>query len=361
MSKTWILVLAGGGGTRFWPASTRQTPKHLLPLLPDGRTLLQATLDRAAALTDRERIFVVTSADQADAVRENAGDRVGEQGLIVEPVPRNTGPAIALALVALSLRGAGAHDPVIVLPADAGIDDDEAFRACLRTACAAAVAHKSIVTVGVPPTRPATGYGYLGLGAEEEVEGAEATVRAVLQFREKPDHRTAKEWVASGNFWWNAGIFVFRLGYLWYVMGELREDLDLAMATMGACLQQDDRAALAAEYSRLESISIDYAVMEKAPSVLGVGATFGWSDLGSWDAIAEVLGALPGGVGVAASAAADDADGNVVWAPGRKVGLLGVSGLIVAVTDDAVLVADRERAQEVKGIAAALANSSGDA
>ena len=346
----WILLLAGGSGTRFWPASTRDEPKHLLPLLEGGRTLLEATLDRALALTGPDHVFVVTAADQAPAVAAVLAEQLPLEQIIAEPVPRNTAPAIALAMVHLSLRGAGPHDPVVVLPTDAWIDDDAGFKAAIERAMQAAVQHKAIVTLGVPPDRPATGYGYLGLGGPEETEGEGLPVRKVLQFREKPDQRTAETWLASGNFWWNAGIFVFRLGYLWYVMGDLREDLDVAMAVLGACVQQDDEAALAEEYGKLESISIDYAVMEQAPSVLTVPAEVGWSDLGSWDAIARVLGTVPGGVGRAASVVAEESSRNVVYAPGRTVALVGIEDVVVVAQGDAILVARRSRAEDVKAV-----------
>lgn len=356
-AQPWILLLAGGAGTRFWPASRRAEPKHLLPLLEGGKSLLQATVDRVASLTSPERVFVVTAADQAARTVEALEGRLPSEQLIVEPEPRNTAPAIALAIVTLRLKGGDTHDPVLVLPCDAWVDDVEGFQAALERASAAAVQHKAIVTLGVPPTRPATGYGYLGLGPEEETEGEGLPVRKVLRFTEKPDRELATKYVDSGNFWWNAGIFAFRLGYLWYVMGDLREDFDIGMMQLGACLQQEDSAALAEEYAKLEAISIDYAVMEDAPSVLAVPADVGWSDLGSWDATAPLMSDVDGGLGRADLVLAEDSADNLVYAPGKVVGLVGVSGLAVVVTDDAVLVVPRERAQEVRALVGRLAEA----
>ena len=353
-TQPWILLLAGGSGTRFWPASRREEPKHLLPLLDDGRSLLQETVARVKELTDPERVFVVTAADQAARTATELDGLLSHEQLIVEPEPRNTAPAIALSMVHLSLKGAGPHDPVMVLPCDAWVQDVDGLRAALRRAADAAVEHKAIVTLGVPPTAPSTGYGYLGLGQEEPTEGEGLPVRKVHKFTEKPDEVTARQYVASGNYWWNAGIFVFRLGYLWYVMGDLREDFDIGMALLGGCVQQDDPAGLAEEYAKLEAISIDYAVMEDAPSVLAVPADVGWSDLGSWDAAAPLLGPVDGGLGRAGLVLADDAEDNLVFAPGKAVGLVGVSGLAVVVTDDAVLVVPRERAQDVRALVGRL-------
>lgn len=347
--QPWVLILAGGSGERFWPASRREMPKHLLPLLRGGSTLLRATIERLVDVAEPARVFVITAADQAQVVRIDLGGVLPDENLIVEPVPRNTAPAIALAMVHLGLRGAGPHDPVVVLPSDHWIEDTEAFAGVLRRAVEAAREHRAIVTLGVTPTHPATGYGYLGLGGEVETAGeGNLSVRQVLQFREKPDLAVARQYVESGKYWWNAGIFVFRLGYLWYVMGDLREDLDTAMQVMSACIQQEDAAALLEEYGKLESISIDHAVMQDAPSVLAVPCEVGWTDLGSWDTVGGVL-----------SEARDttvrdlvevEAAGNVVWAPGRTVALVGVRDLVVVATDDAILVVPRDRAQQVRQV-----------
>ena len=349
--RPWVLILAGGGGTRFWPASRREHPKHLLPLLAGDRTLLRATVDRLWSLTDAERILVVTSADQAQLVRMEVEGQLPAENVVVEPVARNTAPAIALAMVHLGLRGVGPHDPVIVLPSDHWIDDVDAFVAALRRAVEAARQHKAIVTLGVTPTGPATAYGYLGLGGALETQGdQELSVRHVLQFREKPDPATAQEYFDSGKYLWNAGMFAFRLGYLWYVLGDLREDLDVAMQVFSACIQQDEQEALLEEYGKLESISIDHAVMEEAPSVLTVPLDVGWGDLGSWDSVGPLLAETDAGGHRADELVSWDAAGNVVFAPGKTVALVGVSDLVVVATDDAVLVVPRDRAQEVRAI-----------
>jgi len=343
-SKPWVFILAGGSGRRFWPASRRETPKHLLPLGPDGQTLLRATVERARTITDPARVVVVTAADQAVAVLDDVGDLIEADNVISEPVPRNTAPAIALAIVTIALRGAGPHDPIIVLPSDHGIADRDAWEASLRRAVDAASEHKTIVTLGVEPTFASTGFGYLGLGGEEPTEGdSDLPVRTVLQFREKPEQGVADGYLAAGGWWWNAGIFVFRLGYLWYVMGDLREDLDVGMQLLSACIQQGDAEALLEEYSKLEAISVDYAVMEQAPSMMAVPLDCGWTDLGSWDAL--------DGLAEATDVVAREAVGNVVYAPGKTVALVGVSDLVVVATDDAILVMPRARAQEVREIA----------
>ncbi|MCP4867666.1 MAG: NTP transferase domain-containing protein [Proteobacteria bacterium] len=353
-TKPWVFILAGGSGRRFWPASRRETPKHLLPLGPDGGTLLRATVQRALGITIKDRVLVITAADQAAAVLADVGDLIIRDNLLAEPVPRNTAPAIALGIVTVALRGAGPHEPIIVLPSDHGLTDLEAWEASLRRAVDAASEHKTIVTLGVEPTFASTGFGYLGLGGEEETAGdSDVPVRKVLQFREKPSVELAEDYFAAkGSWWWNAGIFVFRLGYLWYVMGDLREDLDLGMQLLSACIQQGDQAALAEEYAKLESISVDYAVMEQAPSLMSVPLDCGWSDLGSWDALE--------GLAQAEEVVAVGSSDNVVYAPGKTVALVGVSDLVLVATDDAILVMPRERAQEVKDVTDELAERGRD-
>jgi mannose-1-phosphate guanylyltransferase/mannose-6-phosphate isomerase len=342
---TWALILAGGSGTRFWPASTRATPKQLLPLLPDGRCLLEATVERLAGVADR--CAVITAADQVDGVRA-----VTDVALTVEPEPRNTAPAILLGVADCLRAGAGDEDVILILPSDAWVADEAAWRASLATALRAAAEHEAIVTLGVPPTRPATGYGYLSLGevVEPAARDGAPCVRRLRRFEEKPDRATAEAYLRSGDAWWNAGIFGFRVGVLRRVLDAVRPDLAAGLQRL-ATAPGTERAAA---YATLEKQSIDYAVMERAPAVLAAEAVMGWSDLGSWDALEPVLDPVEGGVGRAATVAATDARDNVVFAPGCRVALLGVEGLVVVVTDDGVLVAPKDRAQEVRDLARRL-------
>ncbi len=349
-----VLILAGGAGTRFWPASRRAAPKHVLGLGPDGTSLLKATIDRCLRFVHNSRVHVITTPDQVEIVGPEC-EAIPRENIFVEPAPRNTAPAIALGLVALSRRGGGPHDPVVILPADAWVDDDEAFKLAMRRAVGVARSEKTIVTLGVPPDRAATGYGYLELGDPLGSHvGGEIPVRAVTRFHEKPDAATAEAYLASGNHLWNAGIFVGRLGYLWYVMGAVREDLDVAMQIFGAILEEPDQSALPEEYAKLESISFDHAVMEQAPSVHAVEVGFRWSDLGDWHAVGQALDEVDGGRGLADRVVAVDAKDNVVFAPGKTVALLGVEGLVVVAHGDEILVAPRGRAQDVRDVVATL-------
>jgi mannose-1-phosphate guanylyltransferase len=335
-----VLILAGGSGTRFWPASRRLRPKHLIPLLPDGQTLLGATISRVVDLSGGASVHVVTAEDQRGAVVADL-DRLGLGGsVIAEPAPRNTGPAIVWAVASLLAGGSDGSVPVVVLPSDAWVDDPAAFRSCLQSACGLARAGKAIVTIGVPPDRPAEGYGYLEL---QQTDSA-----TVLRFCEKPSAELARQFLDSGRHLWNAGIFVFTPEALRTVLAAVAPELHSLFLGLLDCFSRRDSAGAAALYEASVARSFDYAVMERAPEVLCVRATFAWSDLGSWDALGPLLDSAEGAMFRADTVICERSSGNVVFAPGRSVGLLGVRDLIIVVTDDAVLVADKGDAQAVR-------------
>jgi mannose-1-phosphate guanylyltransferase len=329
-TSLYAVILAGGGGTRLWPASRRQRPKQFLPLAPGGHTLLGATVARVLPLTPLDRILVVTAADQAAEVRAALPD-LPTANILCEPVARNTAPAITLAAVELKRRGA-AESVMAVLPSDHVVTDDGAFRRVLAEAAAAA--DRYLVTVGIQPTRPETGYGYLEL-----IEGSEGPARPVARFVEKPDLARAREYLAARNYLWNSGMFFFRADRL---LAEVERHLpDVAKAV-------PDR------YAAAPSISIDYGVMEKASGIYAVPGDFGWNDVGSWAALADLHPPDPqGNVRVGGDMVAVAASGNLVVGKGL-VAMVGVEGLAVVVTEDAVLILPREQAQDVRQVVAEL-------
>ncbi|MEE2830218.1 MAG: mannose-1-phosphate guanylyltransferase [Myxococcota bacterium] len=347
--RTRVVVLAGGSGTRFWPASRRRHPKHLLKLLPGERSLLQATVGRVADLGGDADVTILTAQDQREAVCADLSGLLASSAVVAEPEARNTAPAIVLAAARLLADGAAETDPVVVLPSDAWVDDDLAFRQTLERACQAAVSHSAIVAVGIPPSHAATGYGYLELGEPAE-PGQDGSPRRVERFCEKPDAALAEEFLAGGRHHWNAGIFVFTLATLQRTLREVAPDLAQLADALGECFRAGDSAAADRLYRSASPISFDYAVMEHADGLLCVGASFAWSDLGSWDALQPVLETGDAGAFRAAGLVSKAAEGNVVFAPGRTVGLLGVEGLVVVATDDAILVASADRAQEVRAL-----------
>jgi mannose-1-phosphate guanylyltransferase len=331
------LVLAGGSGTRFWPASRRARPKQLLALEGD-RTLLQATVDRLAPLVPPARVWVATTAALAASVRDQLPELPAGQ-VLVEPALRNTAPAIGFALGALPPEAAAGV--VAVLPSDHRVGDGAAFRAALERAAAAAATDDRVLALGVVPRWPETGFGYLELGPP--APGGDG-VRRVERFREKPDRATAEAWFASGRHLWNAGIFVSRAATLLAAIERHAPEIGRGLA---AIRRQPARAAEL--YAALPSISIDYAVMEKLEGLATLPLDCGWDDLGSWQALYELLAADAAGNRSRGAAVAVEARDNLLFAAdGGAIAALGVEGLIVVRTADAVLVAPRERAQEVR-------------
>ena len=338
-----ILVLAGGSGTRFWPVSRRRRPKQLLALEGE-RSLLQATVDRLRPLVGPERVWISTTAELAGAVREQLPEVPPEQ-ILLEPAGRNTAPAIGWSL--LSMPAARRAGPVAVLPADHRIAEPAPFLAALDAARESVAGSDRVVALGVAPDRPETGFGYLEVG--EPLPGP-AGLRRVVRFTEKPDLATAERFLAGGRHLWNAGIFVFRGDALLGHLRRLAPELEAGLARLASAPEQ-----IAELYPALPSISIDHAVMEKLDEIAILPLACGWNDLGSWGALAEVLPADAAGNAARGELVAVEAGGNLVFAEQGTVALLGVSGLVVVRTGDAVLVMPKERAQELRRVVDELA------
>ncbi len=345
MSEIYTVIMAGGSGTRFWPSSRRSKPKQFLPLGDGVTPLLTATVKRVAPLSPPERVLIVTRADLADASHE-ACPEVPAANILLEPVGRNTAPCVAWATYEIFRRSPEAV--VVVLAADAHIADEAAFVRALKLAADAANTG-AIVTLGITPTRPETGYGYLDVG--DAFPGAPDGVRSVRAFVEKPDAVRATKYVTDGHHLWNAGIFVFRADVM---IEAVKKHLP---AVADALFRSDlDQAAVDERYPGLPNISLDYGVMEREHSVAVVPVDCGWSDVGSWQAAWE-LGAKDdaGNVLAGVEGTVVDAAGNVVVAPtGKVIALVGVSDLVVVDTGDALLVMSRDRAQDVKKAVDAL-------
>jgi mannose-1-phosphate guanylyltransferase len=358
MGAVYTVIMAGGSGTRFWPLSRKHRPKQFLPLGGDGTTsLLTATARRIASLSPLDRVLVVTRADLAAPTRE-ALPELPSANLLLEPAGRNTGPCVAWATHTVLRRAPDAT--VIVLAADATIADEAAFVTALRTACDAAETG-TIVTLGIRPTRPETGYGYLHVGPA--LAGAPAGVYRVRAFVEKPDLARATRYLADGEHLWNAGIFVFRADVM-------REAIAAHLPTVAEAMRAFDLAAaqgpdaeqrlVEARYGSLPNVSIDTGVMEKVERVAVVPVACGWNDVGSWQAHWELSPRDEHG-NAARDAVLIDATGNAVLAPpGKVVALVGVHDLVVVDTPDALLVVPRARAQDVKQAVDALAASKRD-
>lgn len=345
-ARAFALILAGGGGTRLWPASRRARPKQLLAL-GGPESLLGAAVRRAIVLFGPEHTLIVTAADQAAAIRE-AAPALPPENIVVEPAPRNTAAAVGLGAVH-AVRRAGDDVVLAMLPADAYIGDEDAFAAVVRAAVAAASA--AVVTIGLRPTHPETGFGYLAVGAR--VAG-DMELFEVARFVEKPSAEHAASYVASG-YLWNSGTFFFTAARLF---AETRRHLpELSRALDAFRAAPDLRASVAALYPSLPAISIDYGIMEKASGIRVVPGSCGWNDLGSWAALSAIRPSDAAGNVLIGDALARDVNRSVIVAEvgAPLVAAVGVDDLVVVATHDAVLVVKKDRAQEVRRIVDALA------
>jgi mannose-1-phosphate guanylyltransferase len=352
----FAVVPAGGAGTRLWPLSRAGAPKFLHDLTGSGRTLLQATWDRLAPLAGPGGVLLVTGVAHAEAVRRQLPD-LADGALLLEPSPRDSMAAIGLAAAVLVRRDA---DAVLgSFAADHVIGDQEGFSDAVRQSVATA-RDGWIVTIGIEPTQPATGFGYIRAGEALAVEGA-PLARRVERFVEKPDAATATSYLAEGGYRWNAGMFVSRADVLLRRLGEQHPDLREGLERIGrAWGTASCSEVLEATWPNLLKIAIDHAVAEPVAAAGGVAVvpgSFAWDDVGDWDSLASLLPrpvAGPAVVGAPEDVVALDAGGVVVPASGRVVAVVGISDVVVVDTPDAVLVTTRARAQRVKSVVDAL-------
>lgn len=331
------LILAGGSGTRFWPLSRKRRPKQLLALEGE-HSLLRETVERLRPLVEPSSVWVCTTKALAEEVRRELPE-VPPHQILTEPMGRNTAPAIGWSV--RSMPEAARRDVVLVLPSDHRVGDPAAFRDALARAAESVERQDRVMTLGVTPRWAETGYGYLELEP-----GAEDGVRRVRRFVEKPDAAAAERYVSSGNYLWNAGIFLFRGTTLLDILARLQPELARGLEEIAASPGRVDEL-----YARLPADSIDYAVMEKLNDIATLPLDCGWSDLGSWEALDEILPRDDQGDRGNASRGdvlAIDSANNLLFSDAGTIAVLGVEGLVVVRTGDTVLVIPKERSQEVK-------------
>lgn len=340
MQSRHAVIMAGGAGTRLWPLGRSDRPKQFLPLV-DERSLLKASGERLVGLIDNDKIHVVAGADQR-ADGELAFGPMGTR-FIAEPEGRNTAPCIGLACA--WLVHADPHAMVAILPADHWITDEAGFRSSLEVAFRLASVSGRIVTIGIVPTQPATGYGYLQLDGEEDERGV-----PLRGFIEKPGAAEATRMVATGGYLWNAGMFVARAQTLLDEIDRQMPQSGQALARIASAIGSDDYdRVLAEQYGNCEAISIDYGVMEQARDVWAVPGRFGWSDVGSWDALGEVRPNDEHGNATKGQAVLLDCSNCVIdVAPGITVAAADLDGFVISATEDAILVLPRRSSQRVK-------------
>jgi mannose-1-phosphate guanylyltransferase len=360
------IILAGGSGTRFWPRSRRARAKQVLAL--DGEsTMIQQTVDRLAPVAPEQDVWVITNHWLREVILQQLPGVPAAQ-VLAEPCPRNTAPACALA--AFLMEKSNPETVLGVFPSDHVVGNSKRFAEVMRAAVKLAAAGENIVVLGVKPTRPETGYGYIEQGAlverEETPKGFQPiTVHRVKRFREKPDAHTAERFLTAGNFVWNAGIFLWSAKTLTAAVREhipeMAEPLETIASAFGTPAFE---AVFAREYPKCENISVDYAILERRSvkgeaksNIYSLPADFGWNDLGSWASLHEHMGeddAENVMDGETTGLFAIQSSGNYVYAPGKTVALLGVDGLVVVETEDALLITTRARSQDVSKLVRAI-------
>ncbi|HEX5420564.1 MAG TPA: mannose-1-phosphate guanylyltransferase [Gammaproteobacteria bacterium] len=358
-SDRYAVIMAGGRGERFWPLSREKTPKQLLKLL-GARSFLQQAVERVLPLVPAGNVFVITTEAQAGEVRNQLPELPAEN-IVAEPMGRDTCAAVTLGAALVGARSAAGV--MAVLPADHVIPDRAGFRRVLGDAFEAAAAGNTIVTIGIEPTEPATGYGYIRLGERLPAAdaGAETVFHRAERFVEKPPLAAAAEYLASGRYRWNAGMFVWSFETIGLGLREHCPEMFAACERWAAAARGGEALAarLARDYPALRKISVDYALMEHARNVVVADGAFAWDDLGSWTALARHLPSDADGNCAVGDFVHVDGGGNLIFdarTRGRTpIALVGVRDMIIVQTDDAVLLAAKSEAQKVKDLVRRLA------
>ncbi|MCK9276275.1 MAG: sugar phosphate nucleotidyltransferase [Syntrophales bacterium] len=336
--------MAGGRGTRFWPLSREAKPKQLISFTGQ-KTLLQETVDRIEPLVPLRKILIITGAAHAEEVIGQFPD-LPKENVIIEPMGRNTAPCIGLAACHLKKKDPDAI--MIVLPADHTITDHASFTDTLKTASETAQQGNYLVTIGIRPSAPETGYGYIEAGLPL-APGNRGTILKVASFREKPDFETARSFLERGTFYWNSGMFIWKVSSILEALErelpELYHELQAIEPSLGTL---GEEKAVKKAYERICPVSIDYGVMEKAGNVILIPGDFGWNDLGSWDALMDFSPKDANGNVFRGTIINIDSTGSLIFAKEKPVAAVGVSNLIVVETEDAILVMRKGRSQDVK-------------
>lgn len=342
--------MAGGGGTRFWPLSRKRVPKQLLNL--DGKeVMLNETIDRLSGIVEKEDVFIVTNEEQVELTRLITSDRVVENHILAEPSARNTAACIGYGAVEILKKyGDGI---MCILASDHYIKEEETFKNVLKKAIETVEETDGLVTIGIKPTFPSTGYGYI---KNEAIEGKE--YKTVLEFVEKPDIDRANSYIEAGNYVWNSGMFVWKastiLKYFERLLPDIYDKLMIIKESMGTASESE---VIKAIYDTIPKISIDYGIMERADRVYMLEGDFGWNDIGSFDALPALYPSDTKGNVVRAESVLIDSSNNIIVGDRKLIAGVGIENLIIVDTEDALLICKKERAQDVKEVVTALERS----
>jgi mannose-1-phosphate guanylyltransferase len=340
------VVMAGGSGTRFWPLSRRRAPKQFLPIV-SRKTMIEETVERVLPLIPYRNILTVAGREHSRTIRRLL-PRLPEKNALVEPLAKNTAPSLILATASVYLRNPRAV--VVVLASDHLITDPALFRRKLKAAAAAAAARECLVTFGIPPAFPSTGYGYIHYRKDESRKTAGESFFPVLAFKEKPKEEEARAFLNEGGYYWNSGMFVWRADVFAAMLEKYAPEFHPFWGRTLDALRAHSASKLKAVFREMPATSIDYALMEKARGVVVCEGNFGWSDVGAWSSLFDVWKKDEAGNAFEGEALAVDTSGTLCFNPGRFTALIGCRDLIVVNTSDALLICPRSQDQRVKQV-----------
>lgn len=348
MENTKVVIMAGGIGSRFWPVSTKHKPKQFLDILGTGKTLLQETFERFAKVVGNNNVYIITN-HAYKAIILNQLPQANDGQVLSEPFGKNTAACVAYAAHKFSEEGQ--DTTLIIAPSDHLVLNPSSFYECLDHAVQHAQSSESLVTLGIKPHRPDTGYGYI-----QYLRDDDHRVNKVKTFTEKPPLETAKQFLESGDFLWNSGMFIWNCSSILNSFNEFLPEMSLAFAeARGAYNTKIEFEEISRIYAQIQSISIDNAILEKADNVYVVPSEFGWSDLGTWKSVMESTEKNNGNYVINAKLHAIDSEDNLVYAPGNKLVVLqGLKNLFVVDTEKALLICQNDFEQDIKAVTTEL-------
>ncbi len=341
------LIMAGGQGTRFWPLSRADRPKQFLKLTDNQLTMLQSTVQRLKGIVAEERVFIATNEEYRQAISEQL-PVIPEDNIIIEPCKRDTAPAVGLSTLYIEEKYPGAT--MVILPADHLIEDEDRFSQLVEKAVMIAAKERNLITLGIKPTRPETGYGYIHCGKLYHTID-EDHVYKVESFTEKPDQVTAVKFFKDDSYLWNSGMFIWQTGTILHKIKEYMPELyDSLMVMKGALGTGQEKEIIKKEFDKIEGVSIDYGIMEKADDIYVLPADFGWDDLGSWPALERVKKVDENKNIILGKHYGIDTSNAIIYSPDKVVTTIGLEDIVIVNTKDAILICKKDRAQEVKEI-----------
>jgi mannose-1-phosphate guanylyltransferase len=344
--EDFAVIMAGGVGTRFWPLSRKSKPKQFLPIISE-KTMIEETIERILPLIPYERIYTVANAEFSNEIYKLIPN-LPERNLIIEPCAKNTAPSLILATAVIHLDSPDAT--IIALPADHFIQDKKRLIEVLSLCLKIAKSGEYLITIGIPPSHPATGYGYIHYSTKEHIQVDGEKFYRVREFKEKPTLIKAKEYLSIGEYLWNSGVFIWQAKTFFKKLKEYAPDLYKSYLKLAESLKSHKKEEIEKVFNQLPSTSIDYALMEKADGILVVKGDFGWSDIGSWSSLSEIWPKNKEGNITKGKVISIDSSGCIVYNPKTLTTLIGVNDLIIIQSNNALLICDKKLDQKIKDL-----------